>query len=115
MDLFNNIFLSQSSLDSKLLSRYTAPIPIMARRRSYNRSASLYHRITIIPGILYLNISRSGLSLSLGKSSVGRATINGSGVRLNKSIGGFRIGKTFSFSKLRALFGGRKKQGGEEE
>ncbi len=114
-DLFNNIFRSQSSLDSKSLSRYTARIPIMARRRSYNRSAPLYHRITIIPGILYLNISRSGLSLSFGKSSVGRATINSSGVRLNKSICGFRIGKSFSFSKLAGLFGGRgKRRGGEE-
>ncbi|MBR5895894.1 MAG: DUF4236 domain-containing protein [Akkermansia sp.] len=78
----------------------------MARRtRSYNRTAPLYHRIPIIPGILYLNISRSGLSLSFGKSSVGRATVSKSGVRLNKSIGGFSIGKTFSFSKIGKLFG----------
>ena len=78
----------------------------MARRtRSYNRTAPLYHRIPIIPGILYLNISRSGLSLSFGKSSVGRATVSKSGVRLNKSIGGFSIGKMFSFSKIGKLFG----------
>ena len=78
----------------------------MARRtRSYNRTAPLYHRIPIIPGILYLNISRSGLSLCFGKSSVGRATVSKSGVRLNKSIGGFSIGKTFSFSKIGKLFG----------
>ncbi len=82
----------------------------MARRRtSYNRTAPLYHRIPIIPGILYLNISRSGLSLSFGKSSVGRATVSKSGVRLNKSIGGFSIGKSFSFSKIGKLFGGGKK------
>jgi len=82
----------------------------MARRRtSYNRTAPLYHRIPIIPGILYLNISRSGLSLSFGKSSVGRATVSKSGVRLNKSIGGFSIGKSFSFSKIGKLFGRGKK------
>lgn len=83
---------------------------LMARRRtSYDRRAPLYHRITIIPGILYLNISRSGLSLSFGRSSVGRATVSKSGVRLNKSIGGFSIGKTFSFSRLAKLFGQGKK------
>ena len=60
----------------------------MARRRSYNRSAPLYHRIPIIPGILYINISRSGLSISFGKSDVGRATVSSRGVRVNKSIGG---------------------------
>ncbi len=75
------------------------------RRRTYSRSAPLYHRVPIIPGILYLNISRSGLSLSFGKSSVGRATVSKSGVRLNKSIGGFSIGKSFSFSKIARWFG----------
>lgn len=82
----------------------------MARRRSYNRSAPLYHRIPIIPGILYINISRSGLSLSFGKSDVGRATVSSRGVRVNKSIGGFSIGRTFSFGKLF----GRRKSDGEE-
>lgn len=79
----------------------------MARRRtSYNRTAPLYHRIPIIPGVLYINISRSGLSLSFGKSSVGRATVSKRGVRLNKSIAGFSIGKSFSFSKIMSWFGG---------
>ena len=65
----------------------------------------MYSRITLIPGVLYLNISRSGVSLSFGKSSVGRASVSQRGVRLNKSIGGFSIGKTFSFSKIAKLFG----------
>lgn len=70
----------------------------------------MYTRIPIIPGILYINLSRSGISLSFGSSATGRATVGKSGVRLNKSIGGFRIGKSFSFSKIAALFG-RGKQG----
>lgn len=65
----------------------------------------MYSRITLIPGVLYLNISRSGVSLSFGKSSVGRASVSQRGVRINKSIGGFNIGKTFSFSKIAKLFG----------
>ena len=81
-----------------------------ARRRTYTRTAPLYYRIPIIPGILYLCISRSGLSLSFGKSSVGRASVNKSGVRLSKSIGGFSIGKSFSFSKIAKLFGKREKE-----
>ena len=81
-----------------------------ARRRTYTRSAPLYHRIPIIPGLLYICISRSGLSLSFGKSSVGRASVSQSGVRLSKSIGGFSIGKSFSFSKIAKLFGQREKE-----
>ena len=79
------------------------------RRRSPNgyRRAPMYSRITIIPGILYLNLSRSGVSLSFGQSGVGRASVSQRGVRLNKSIGGFNIGKTFSFSTLAKLFGSR--------
>ncbi len=77
----------------------------MAKRRSRTRTAPLYHRIPIIPGVLYLNISRSGLSLSFGKSSVGRATVDKGGVRLSKSIAGVSIGKRFSFSKLGRFFG----------
>lgn len=65
----------------------------------------MYTRIPIIPGVLYLNLSRSGVSFSIGSASTGRATVNQDGVRLNKSIGGFRIGKSFSFSKLGKLFG----------
>jgi hypothetical protein len=65
----------------------------------------MYSRITLIPGVLYLNISRSGVSLSFGQSGVGRASVSQRGVRLNKSIGGFNIGKTFSFSKIARLFG----------
>lgn len=65
----------------------------------------MYSRITLIPGILYLNISRSGVSLSFGQSGVGRASVSQRGVRLNKSIGGFNIGKTFSFAKIAKLFG----------
>lgn len=67
-------------------------------------------RITIIPGILYLNLSRSGISLSFGQSGVGRASVSQRGVRLNKSIGGFNIGKTFSFSTLAKLFGSKGKR-----
>ena len=74
-------------------------------RNNYNRRAPMYSRITLIPGILYLNISRSGVSLSFGQSGVGRASVSQRGVRLNKSIGGFNIGKTFSFSKIAKLFG----------
>lgn len=82
------------------------------RRRSRNgyRRAPMYSRITIIPGILYLNLSRSGVSLSFGESGVGRASVSQRGVRLNKSIGGFNIGKTFSFSSLAKLFGSRGKR-----
>lgn len=58
----------------------------------------MYSRITLIPGVLYLNISRSGVSLSFGQSGVGRVSASQRGVRINKSIGGFNIGKTFSFS-----------------
>ena len=65
----------------------------------------MYSRITLIPGVLYLNISRSGVSLSFGQSGVGRASVSQRGVRINKSIGGFNIGKTFSFSKITRLFG----------
>ena len=65
----------------------------------------MYSRITLIPGVLYLNISRSGVSLSFGQSGVGRASVSQRGVRINKSIGGFNIGKTFSFSKIAKLFG----------
>jgi hypothetical protein len=65
----------------------------------------MYYRIPIIPGVLYVCISRSGLSLSFGKSSVGRASVSKRGVRLNKSIAGFNIGKTFSFSSIARLFG----------
>lgn len=72
----------------------------------------MYTRIPIIPGILYINLSRSGITLSFGSSTTGRATVGKSGVRLNKSIGGFRIGKSFSFSKIASLFS-RGKQGGE--
>ncbi|MBQ4613491.1 MAG: DUF4236 domain-containing protein [Akkermansia sp.] len=79
------------------------------RRSNYNRRAPQYTRIPIIPGILYLNLSRSGVSLSFGKSGVGRATVSKSGVRLSKSIGGFNIGKSFSFSKMGKLFGGKSK------
>ena len=80
------------------------------RRSNYNRRSPQYTRIPIIPGILYLNLSRSGVSLSFGKSGVGRATVSKSGVRLNKSIGGFSIGKSFSFGKLGKLFGGKSKR-----
>lgn len=77
------------------------------RRRSQRgyRRAPVYSRITIIPGILYLNLSRSGISLSFGQSGVGRASVSQRGVRLNKSIAGFNIGKTFSFSSIARLFG----------
>lgn len=78
------------------------------RRRSYRRSP-IYKRIPIIPGILYINLSASGISLSFGSASTGRASVNQDGVRLNKSIGGFRIGKSFSFSKLAKWFGRGKK------
>lgn len=67
-------------------------------RRRYRRTPR-YTRIPIIPGFLYINISSSGISLSIGSASTGRATVNSRGVRVNKSIGGFRIGKNFSFSK----------------
>ena len=87
-----------------------------SRRRSRNdyRRAPQYTRITIIPGILYLNLSRSGISVSFGQAGVGRASVSQRGVRLNKSIGGFNIGKTFSFSslaKLAKLFGGKSQSG----
>lgn len=65
----------------------------------------MYTRIPIIPGILYLNLSRSGISVSFGSSTTGRATVNQSGVRLNKSIGGFRIGKSLSFNKIAKMLG----------
>lgn len=74
-------------------------------RNNYNRRSPMYSRITLIPGVLYLNISRSGVSLSFGQSGVGRASVSQRGVRINKSIGGFNIGKTFSFSKIARLFG----------
>ncbi len=77
---------------------------IPQRRNDYGRRSPQYSRITIIPGILYLNLSRSGVSLSLGKSGVGRASVSQRGVRLNKSIGGFNIGKTFSFSSIAKIF-----------
>ncbi len=82
------------------------------RRRSRNgyRRAPMYSRITIIPGILYLNLSRSGISVSFGQSGVGRASVSQRGVRLNKSIGGFNIGKTFSFSSLAKFFGRKGKR-----
>ena len=76
------------------------------RRRSSYRRTPVYKKIPIIPGILYINLSASGISLSFGSANTGRATVNEDGVRLNKSIGGFRIGKSFSFSKL---FGKKKK------
>lgn len=76
------------------------------QRNSYRRTPQ-YKRITIIPGILYLNLSSSGISVSFGKSGVGRASVSQRGVRLNKSIGGFNIGKTFSFSSLAKLFGSK--------
>lgn len=74
-------------------------------RNNYRRRSPQYTRVPLIPGILYLNLSRSGVSLSFGKSSVGRASVSQRGVRLNKGIGGFSIGKTFSFSKIAKLFG----------
>lgn len=77
------------------------------RRQSKYRRTPQYKRITIIPGILYLNLSSSGISVSFGKSGVGRASVSQRGVRLNKSIGGFNIGKTFSFSSLAKLFGSK--------
>lgn len=77
---------------------------IPQRRNDYGRRAPQYTRITIIPGILYLNLSRSGISLSFGQSGVGRASVSQRGVRLNKSIGGFNIGKTFSFSSIAKIF-----------
>ncbi|MBQ9829407.1 MAG: DUF4236 domain-containing protein [Akkermansia sp.] len=80
----------------------------------YGRRAPQYTRIQIIPGVLYLNFSRSGISFSLGKSGVGRASVSQRGVRLNKNIGGFNIGKTFSFSSLATLarlFGLNRKNG----
>ncbi|MBQ9830771.1 MAG: DUF4236 domain-containing protein [Akkermansia sp.] len=80
------------------------------RSRSGYRRAPMYSRITIIPGILYLNLSRSGISLSFGQSGVGRASVSQRGVRLNKSIGGFNIGKTFSFSSIAKLFGSKGKR-----
>lgn len=73
----------------------------------------MYKRITIIPGILYINISASGISLSFGSATTGRASVNQDGVRLNKSIGGFRIGKSFSFGKLGKLFGKGNKNNAE--
>ena len=76
----------------------------------YDRRAPQYTRIQIIPGVLYLNLSRSGISFSLGKSGVGRASVSQRGVRLNKSIGGFNIGKTFSFSTLAKIFGSKGKR-----
>ena len=77
------------------------------RRRSSYRRTPVYKRIPIIPGILYITLSASGISLSFGSANTGRATVNEDGVRLNKSIGGFRIGKSFSFSKL---FGKKKER-----
>lgn len=85
-------------VDSRQYQRYTV-LTMSRRRTSYHRTA-VYKRIPIIPGILYINISASGISLSFGSADTGRATVNEDGVRLNKSIGGFRIGKSFSFSKL---------------
>lgn len=98
--------LAQCILDSPMNRYYTGG---MFGRRHYRRSP-VYKRIPIIPGILYINLSSSGISLSFGSASTGRATVNSSGLRLNKSIGGFRIGKSFSFSKIAKLFGfGREK------
>ena len=77
------------------------------RRQSKYRRTPQYKRITIIPGILYLNLRSSGISVSFGKSGVGRASVSQRGVRLNRSIGGFNIGKTFSFSSLAKLFGSK--------
>lgn len=76
----------------------------MTSRRRYRRSPA-YTRLPIIPGILYINLSASGISLSFGSASTGRATVSKSGVRINKSIGGFRVGKSFSFSRIGKLFG----------
>jgi len=69
----------------------------MRKRRYYSRTRSaLYTRIPIIPGWLYINISRSGISLSFGRSSVGRINAGKNGVRLSKTLpGGFRISKNF--------------------
>ena len=74
-------------------------------RNNYNRRSPMYSRITLIPGVLYLNISRSGGPLSFGQSGGVRASVIPRGARINKSIGGFNIGKTFSFSKIARLFG----------
>lgn len=79
----------------------------MARRYR----SPIYKRIPIIPGILYINLSASGISLSFGSASTGRATVGQRGVSLNKSIGGFRIGKSFSFSKIAKMFGKGKTDG----
>ena len=101
--LFNFLCSNQSELDSGMVGYYTSGD--MARRTSRTRTAPMYYRIPIIPGWLYVSISRSGVSLSFGKSSVGRASVSQRGVRINKSIAGFNIGKTFSFSKIGRLFG----------
>ena len=42
----------------------------MTSRRRYRRSPA-YTRIPIIPGILYINLSASGISLSFGSASTG--------------------------------------------
>lgn len=57
---------------------------------------TIYTRIPIIPGLVYLVFSRSGISLSFGNSRYGRANASSRGVRVSKTLpGGIRISKNF--------------------
>lgn len=59
---------------------------------------AIYTRIPLIPGILYLNISRSGISVSWGNRRYGRASASRRGVRFSKTLpGGIRVSKGFGW------------------
>ncbi len=77
-------------------------------RRSYR---STYKRIPIIPGFLYLNVSLSGISFSVGKPGA-RVTAGKRGVRASGEIPGtgLRVSKNFGSGLLKSLFGFGKKK-----
>ncbi len=82
----------------------------MARRRTRSYRTP-YKRIPIIPGFLWLNVSWSGISFSLGSSSA-RVTAGSSGARVSSTIPGtgVRVSKSFGSRTLKGLFGGGKKR-----
>jgi hypothetical protein len=60
-----------------------------------------YRRIPIIPGILYLNLSKSGISVSIGKKGVS-VTFGKRGIRLNAGIPGTGLSINENINNIKA-------------
>jgi len=61
----------------------------------------LYRRVPLVPGLVYLNVSRSMISLSIGRRGVG-VTFGQHGVRFSAGIvgSGISLSKRLSYSQI---------------